>query len=101
MSIRERTNVIELSAINHLLEKLVSNKIKLSEAYKTKDLTESGVISVVDWCSVTGEVLDMKLPWRTLRPKLCKLDQNGMVIYGSTFEGLQISNISDTFVSFV
>jgi len=99
LSIRERINVIELSAIKHLLEKLVSNRIKLSEAYKTKDPTGSGVISIVDWCTITGEVLDMKLPWRTLRPKLCKLDQNGMVIYESTFEGLQISNISDTFVS--
>ena len=90
-----------MSAINHLLEKFVSNKIKLNEAYKAKDPTHSGVINLNDWCLITGEVLDMKLPWRTLRPKLAKLDSDGNVIYESTFEGLEISNLNQTIVSLI
>ena len=90
--------MIELSAINHLLEKLVSNKIKLNEAYKGKDPLDTGVITINDWCIITAEVLDMKLPWRLLRSKLVKLDSNNLVIYESTFEGLQISNMSENLV---
>lgn len=90
-----------MSAIKHLLEKFVSNKIKLNEAYKAKDPTNSGVININEWCMITGEVLDMKLPWRTLRPKLAKLDNNGQVIYESTFEGLEISNLNQTLVRII
>ena len=71
----------------------MSNKLKLSEAYAVKDPEKTGVISINDWCLATSEVLDMKLPWRTLRPKLAKLDSNGMLLYDSTFEGLKISSV--------
>lgn len=98
LSIRERIDVIELSAIKHLLEKLISNKIKLSEAYREKDPTGSGVVSLNDWVTVTGDILDMRLPWRSLRSKLVQVDKNGNVIYGSTFEGIKISNMNETMV---
>ena len=67
LSIRERVNVIELSAIKQLLEKLVVNKQKLLEEYKTKDTENTGAISLTDWIIITGQVLELKLPWRSLR----------------------------------
>ena len=67
MSIRERVNVIELSAIKQLLEKFVVNKQKLIEEYKIKDIENTGAISLTDWIAITGQVLELKLPWRSLR----------------------------------
>ncbi len=100
LTIRERIDVIELSAIKHLIEKLISNKIKLMNAYKEKDPTDCGVVSLNDWANITGDILDMRLPWRSLRAKLAKVDVNGNIIYGSTFEGIQISNVHETLVKF-
>jgi len=67
LSIRERVNVIELSAIKQLLEKFVVNKQKLIEEYKIKDIENTGAISLTDWIAITGQVLELKLPWRSLR----------------------------------
>ncbi len=88
LSIRERVNAIEVSAINHLLEKFMAYKTRLLNGYKQKDVEKNGTISINDWCQVTTDVLELKLPWRMLRPRLVKLNCHGMVLYESTFEGL-------------
>lgn len=49
-----------------------------------------GKVNQYKWCSVMGCVLDMDLPWRTLRPKLARCDENGMVAYETTFEEMRI-----------
>lgn len=49
-----------------------------------------GKVNQYEWCSVMGCVLDMDLPWRTLRPKLARCDENGMVAYETTFEEMRI-----------
>jgi serine/threonine-protein phosphatase with EF-hand domain len=95
LTIRERVNVNELSAINQLLEKFVANKLKLNEAFKEKDPGNTGLVNLNDWCTVVGDVLDMKLPWRILRPKLAKENSDGMILYQSTFEGYHISHLSN------
>lgn len=93
LSIRERVNVIELSAIRQLLEKFIANKNKLLDEYKLKDPDNTGAISLTDWATITGQVLELKLPWRSLRAKLVKLNNDGLVIYESVFEGIYISRI--------
>ena len=67
LSLRERVNVIELSAIKQLLEKFVVNKQKLMDEYKLKDTENTGAICLTDWVAITSQVLDLKLPWRSLR----------------------------------
>jgi serine/threonine-protein phosphatase with EF-hands len=89
LTLREKVNKIEVTALNHLVDKFMANKNRLLDAYALKDTKKEGVLSINDWCQITGTVLDLKtLPWRLLRPKLtAKLDKNGNVLYKSTFEG--------------
>lgn len=91
LTIRERVNAIESSAIQHLLEKFISNKMRLIQEFKLKDKDNLGAISLSDWCTTCGAVLDLKLPWRILSSRLAKKDTTGAIIYESTFEGLSIS----------
>ena len=84
------------------------------EEYKTKDTENTGAISLTDWIIITGQVLELKLPWRSLRycyfwndlgftfshldcfrsrAKLVKLNDDGLVIYESAFEGIYISRM--------
>ncbi len=44
-----------------------------------------GLISVNDWCDIVSRVLDLQLPWRTLKSRLVETDSDGFVIYESTF----------------
>ena len=44
-----------------------------------------GHISVNDWCDVVRHVLDLQLPWRTLKARLVETDTNGWILYESTF----------------
>ena len=98
LTIREKVNAVELSAIKHLREKLVANKANLMERYKLRDELNIGAININDWCSITGEILELQLPWRTLRPKLVKLNSDGLILYKSQFEGLSITNSNQSIV---
>ena len=44
-----------------------------------------GRISVSDWCNVVSRVLDLNLPWRTLKSRLVDTDSNGWILYESAF----------------
>ena len=51
----------------------------------------SGSILLQDWCYAIETVLEMQLPWRTLRSKLVKVDsKEDYVLYNTTFEECQI-----------
>jgi serine/threonine-protein phosphatase with EF-hand domain len=89
-SLKERVGGVELSAIKNLLEIFAANKNRLLQAYRLKDPDNNGAVSLTDWCAVTSEVLNLSLPWRTLRSKLVQLNSEGLVIYESTFEGLTL-----------
>jgi serine/threonine-protein phosphatase with EF-hand domain len=95
-SLRERVGGIELSAIKNLLEIFAANKNRLIQAYNLKDQGNSGAITLADWCTTTTEILNLNLPWRTLRPKLVQLSNEGLVLYESTFEGLTLPKNSLT-----
>lgn len=66
---------------------LTDNFILIKENWP---LSLIGKVNQYKWCSVMGCVLDMDLPWRTLRPKLARCDENGMVAYETTFEEMRI-----------
>lgn len=98
LSLRERVNGIEVSAIKHLLEKFAAHKKRLLNEYKLKDKDNTGAISLNDWCNITGEVLELKLPWRILRSRLAKLNKEGLVLYESTFEGLNLPALKQSVI---
>ena len=49
-----------------------------------------GHIPVNDWCDIVTNVLDLRLPWRTLKARLVDIDPNGMVVYESTFRSSEL-----------
>ncbi len=49
-----------------------------------------GLISVNDWCDIVSRVLDLQLPWRTLKSRLVETDSDGFVFYESTFRSKEL-----------
>ena len=49
-----------------------------------------GRISVNDWCDTVAHVLDLHLPWRTLKARLVDVDSHGFVLYQSTFRNKEL-----------
>ena len=56
-----------------------------------QEIVFAGRILLQDWCFAMETVLKMELPWRTMRSKLVKCDQDDdYVQYSTTFEECQI-----------
>jgi serine/threonine-protein phosphatase with EF-hand domain len=49
-----------------------------------------GHILLHDWCDIVTHVLELQLPWRTLKSRLVDIDSNGMVAYESTFRSREL-----------
>ena len=60
-----------------------------------------GRISVNDWCDIVTRVLDLQLPWRTLKGRLADTDTNGYVVYESTFRSKELQFTSSVSTSVV
>uniref|UniRef100_A0A669QLX5 Serine/threonine-protein phosphatase n=1 Tax=Phasianus colchicus TaxID=9054 RepID=A0A669QLX5_PHACC len=78
----ERVKTIEQSALQTLQKRIFIHKQKLMDTFAKYD---SGRISVSDWAAVMESVLQLKLPWRTLKSRLVKTDPDGNVDYMSCF----------------
>ena len=52
------------------------------------------MINTSDWCTAMSDVLNMDLPWRSLRPQLVNTSANDSdcIIYESTFDAYTIHN---------
>ncbi|KAK3599955.1 hypothetical protein CHS0354_012601 [Potamilus streckersoni] len=89
----QRVCLTETSAIDDLRERIVSSKSELTKEFRQYDTDNTGKISVNDWCFCMEMVLEMGLPWRTLRPRLVQIDNSdGCVLWETTFEQLSIRN---------
>ncbi|XP_061185232.1 serine/threonine-protein phosphatase with EF-hands 2-like [Saccostrea echinata] len=86
----QRVTKVESSAIVNLREKILGSKTEFLEEFHKLDPEKTGKVTQHDWCTVMGSILGMDLPWRTLRPKLARCDENGMVAYDTTFEEMRI-----------
>ncbi|XP_042665417.1 serine/threonine-protein phosphatase with EF-hands 1 isoform X1 [Centrocercus urophasianus] len=82
----ERVKTIEQSALQTLQERIFVHKQKLMDTFAKYDRNSTaGRISVSDWAAVMESVLQLKLPWRTLKSRLVKTDPDGNVDYMSCF----------------
>uniref|UniRef100_A0A8C3LKR5 Serine/threonine-protein phosphatase n=1 Tax=Chrysolophus pictus TaxID=9089 RepID=A0A8C3LKR5_CHRPC len=81
----ERVKTIEQSALQTLQERIFIHKQKLMDTFAKYDRNSTGRISVSDWAAVMESVLQLKLPWRTLKSRLVKTDPDGNVDYMSCF----------------
>ncbi|XP_021265055.1 serine/threonine-protein phosphatase with EF-hands 1 isoform X2 [Numida meleagris] len=87
----ERVKTIEQSALQTLQEKIFVHKLTLTESFAKYDCNSTGKISVSDWAAVMESVLQLKLPWRTLKSQLVKTDPDGKVDYMSCFSYMDIA----------
>ncbi|NWJ07237.1 PPE1 phosphatase, partial [Crypturellus undulatus] len=89
-NLQERVNTVEGAALKALREKIYANKTDLMEAFINRDLTGSGKLSVSDWAEAMESVLQLELPWRTLRSQLVRSSADGRIEYTSCFYDLKI-----------
>ncbi|CAH1776819.1 unnamed protein product [Owenia fusiformis] len=90
LTIQQRVSVVEESAIRDLKTKILASRHDLIDCYLTMDHNQTGKITVAEWCAGVEEVLQLELPWRTLRHKLVKCDEDGMIEYASAFDQFKI-----------
>jgi serine/threonine-protein phosphatase with EF-hand domain len=85
LTFRDKVNSIESSAIRDLLQKFKQNQHALMEEFKSRDKIGSKVLQIHDWSQAIDSVLNLGLPWRILRSRLADLNENGLVLYETTF----------------
>ncbi|KAM3936355.1 serine/threonine-protein phosphatase with EF-hands 1 [Leptodactylus fuscus] len=90
LTLHQRINAVEDSALRALQEQFFAHRSDLIKAFKEYDPDDTGKISVSDWASAMEAVLHLDLPWRTLRSRLVRLASDGNVKYLSCFEDLQM-----------
>ncbi|XP_045554278.1 serine/threonine-protein phosphatase with EF-hands 1 isoform X3 [Salmo salar] len=88
LTLTQRVNVAEGSAVRAVQEKLFAHRSELMAAFQQYDTSNSGCISVSEWALVVESVLRLDLPWRTLRPRLAQLAPDGRINYQSCFEDM-------------
>ncbi|XP_044143593.1 serine/threonine-protein phosphatase with EF-hands 1 [Bufo gargarizans] len=90
LTLHQRINAAEDSALRALQEQFFAHRSDLMKAFKECDPDGTGKISINDWAKAVEAVLHLGLPWRTLRSRLARLASDGNVEYLSCFEDLQI-----------
>ncbi|UJR14899.1 hypothetical protein I4U23_001883 [Adineta vaga] len=85
LTLWERVSYVEEQALRNLLEKFSANKSRLMKEFQLIDPKRTGRISLNEWCDIVTHVLDLKLPWRTLKSRLVDIDPDGSVLYETTF----------------
>lgn len=92
ISFTQRINLVEMSALQDLKDRVLASKFELMKEFKKYDYGNNGKICSSDWCFAMETVLEMVLPWRTLKTKLVKGDDSGNVYYESTFQELEVKH---------
>ncbi|CAF1555379.1 unnamed protein product [Adineta steineri] len=90
LTLWERVSFVEEQALRNLMEKFSSNKSRLMKEFLIKDPSKTGRLSLNDWCDIVTNVLDLHLPWRTLKSRLVDIDLDGSVLYESTFRSQEL-----------
>ncbi|KAF7260899.1 hypothetical protein EG68_01956 [Paragonimus skrjabini miyazakii] len=82
----------EESALTDLKMKISAHENELREKFYAADPNRTGVIPLATWSEIMDKVLQLKLPWRTLQPRLAVSRENYMVEYETTFLQIQVSH---------
>ncbi|CAF4144328.1 unnamed protein product, partial [Rotaria sordida] len=90
LTLWERVSYVEEQAIQNLLEKFSVNQNRLIREFAVVDRKKTGRISINEWCDIVSRVLNLHLPWRTLKSRLVQTDSDGSIIYESTFRFKQL-----------
>ncbi|CAD5120228.1 DgyrCDS8798 [Dimorphilus gyrociliatus] len=92
LTTRQRLSHIEESALQDLKSTILAHKSELLTAFVKHDPLNTGMLEAGIWCDCMNTVLEMELPWRSLRHSLVKHAEGGQVLYNTAFEELSIKN---------
>ncbi|KAL5270424.1 hypothetical protein ACHWQZ_G001220 [Mnemiopsis leidyi] len=91
-----RVSKVESSALRDLRTKMFANQGRLQAAFENYDPEKTGLITMAEWTESMNSVLNLDLPWRTLRAKLVEQDEDGKIKYESCFkDGALEGNIAN------
>lgn len=82
---------MEGSTYRQLTEKIIANRSSLLAAFRQADRNQNGHVSLRAWESIMSSVLQMHLPWVTIRSKLVQEDSEG-ILYETMFKGYTLNN---------
>ncbi|VDP16149.1 unnamed protein product [Schistosoma margrebowiei] len=92
-TLRQKVSWAEESALTDLKNKIVAYSTELKREFQSLDPTNTGRISKLEWCKAMEKVLDLKLPWSTLQPRLVVTSKiPNQVEYLTTFQKLTTYN---------
>ncbi|CAF4787772.1 unnamed protein product [Rotaria socialis] len=90
LTLWERVSHVEEQALRNLMEKFSANQSRLMKEFRLKDPHQSGRIAINEWCDIVTHVLELQLPWRTLKSRLVDIDSNGLIVYESSFRSREL-----------
>ncbi|GAA49416.1 serine/threonine-protein phosphatase with EF-hands 1, partial [Clonorchis sinensis] len=92
-SMRQRINSAEEAALTDLKKKIAVHSDELLKEFHAVDHDRTGQIPLSAWITAMQNVLELKLPWRTLQPRLTDTaKEKNMVLYETMFEKTKVSN---------
>ncbi|TGZ60000.1 hypothetical protein CRM22_008783 [Opisthorchis felineus] len=92
-SMRQRINSAEEAALTDLKKKIAAHSDELSKEFHAADPDRTGQIPIPAWITAMQNVLELKLPWRTLQPRLTDTaKEKNMVLYETMFEKTKVLN---------
>ncbi|CAF5032123.1 unnamed protein product, partial [Rotaria sp. Silwood1] len=91
LSFNKQVTLFEDPAYQSLLEKIMTNKSLFQKEFEKADKNQTNHLPLTVWSEIMTKVLQIDLPWLTLRSKLVQEDTKG-ILYNSMFDGLTLDN---------
>ncbi|XP_018649819.1 putative protein phosphatase-7 [Schistosoma mansoni] len=92
-TLRQKVSWAEESALTDLKNKIAAYSTELKKEFQSLDPTNTGRVTKLEWCKTMEKVLDLKLPWSTLQPRLVVASKiPHQVEYLTTFQKLTTYN---------
>lgn len=91
ISFNKKVTMFEDPAYHSLIEKIMSNKSVLLKQFEKADTKKTGHLSLTLWSEIMTNILQLDLPWLTLRTKLVQEDSRG-ILYRTLFDSYTLDN---------
>ncbi|CAF1220604.1 unnamed protein product [Rotaria sordida] len=91
LSFNKQVTLFEDPVYQSLVEKIMTNKSLLQKEFEKADKNKTKHLPLTVWSEIMATVLQIDLPWLTLRSKLVQEDTQG-ILYNTMFEGYILDN---------
>ncbi|CAF0994447.1 unnamed protein product [Adineta steineri] len=91
LSFNKKVTLFEDPAYHSLIEKIMTNKSILQKEFERADGNRTDHLSLTIWADIMAKVLQLDLPWLTLRTRLVQEDSQG-IIYKTMFDEFILDN---------